>query len=56
MGKLFSKETEQGVSDTEEIKIQNSNNNKIDIHTDHLNTVKAIKLYFEIAFGLIFGS
>ena len=53
MGKWFSKNTENAVDETEVIQIKNSNNNIIDIHTEHLNAIKQIKLYLEIAFGLI---
>lgn len=53
MGSWFSTDKGNDLNEKEQISIENSNNNKIEIHTEHLNALKSIKLYIEIALGVI---
>lgn len=50
----FSKNAENDIQEEQSIEIKNSNNNIIEVHNEHLNVIKSIKLYFEILFLIIF--
>ena len=45
MGTWLSKNQDQAVDEKEVINIENSNN--VHIHTEHLNALQSIKLYFK---------